>query len=206
MSSPTQDRPLTERDRQREETRRRLFDAALEIFRRDGMDKAKIDDIARLAGVSRGSFYFHFPTKEDVMLEVLGESEAELVTQLQNLPDDTPIERALDTVAEQMGRRWAQDPTLLSDLGVVVMRSFATDADVQAARESHPARHALLPHMQRGIDRGQIANALPAELTTDFFLVNMFGAAMAWVGTQQVPLESMLKVVVHFFLKAVRPD
>ena len=62
--------PVPHRERQRLETHRRVFEAALEIFIRDGVAAARIEDITSLAAVSRGSFYFHFPTKEDVLLAI----------------------------------------------------------------------------------------------------------------------------------------
>src|SRR5690606_227101 len=74
----TEKRAPTERDRQREETHRRLFETALDLFRRDGIEAASIEEIANRAGVSRGTFYFHFPTKDDVLLELIAEKEVGL--------------------------------------------------------------------------------------------------------------------------------
>ena len=65
----------TARDLQREETRERVFEAALDVFREQGMAQARIEDIAQAAEVSRGTFYFHFPRREDVMLELLDRSQ-----------------------------------------------------------------------------------------------------------------------------------
>lgn len=57
------------RDLQRQETFVRVYEAALEEFRRVGVDKARVSDICQLAGVAKGTFFFHFPTKDDVLLE-----------------------------------------------------------------------------------------------------------------------------------------
>ena len=46
-----------------EETRTRILDAALEAFARDGYDEASVAEICRLAGVTKGGFYHHFPSK-----------------------------------------------------------------------------------------------------------------------------------------------
>jgi TetR/AcrR family transcriptional regulator, regulator of mycofactocin system len=46
-------------------TRRRLQDAALDLFDRVGFDDATIDDIAEAAGTSRRTFFRYFATKED---------------------------------------------------------------------------------------------------------------------------------------------
>src|SRR5262249_34504134 len=55
-------------------TRRKLIRAALEIWSEQGFDDAfeetTAEDIARAAGVSKGTFYFHFAHKEDILLEM----------------------------------------------------------------------------------------------------------------------------------------
>ncbi len=51
------------------ETRRRVYEAALAEFERVGVEEARIDDIVTAAGVSWGTFYQYFPSKQDVILE-----------------------------------------------------------------------------------------------------------------------------------------
>jgi AcrR family transcriptional regulator len=53
------------------ETRARLFDAALAEIGRSGLAGADVTAIASAAGVVQGTFYFHFPTKEHVLVELV---------------------------------------------------------------------------------------------------------------------------------------
>ena len=59
----------TSRDQQRQDTFARVFDAALQEFHRVGVEKARVSDICHTAGVAKGTFFFHFATKDDVLLE-----------------------------------------------------------------------------------------------------------------------------------------
>jgi AcrR family transcriptional regulator len=61
---------LRARERSGDQTRRRLFETAIAEFCRVGVPAASIGRIAELAGVSRPAFYFHFPTKDHVLLEL----------------------------------------------------------------------------------------------------------------------------------------
>jgi TetR/AcrR family transcriptional regulator, repressor for uid operon len=70
------------RDAQRQQTRQKVYAAALAEFKRTGMAAADVGDIATAAGVARGTFYFHFPTKEHVLAELERHEEARLVAQL----------------------------------------------------------------------------------------------------------------------------
>lgn len=60
-----------DRFEQRKLTRARLIDAALQLFSTSGYEHATIDDISQAAGYSKGAYYFHFSTKEDILLELL---------------------------------------------------------------------------------------------------------------------------------------
>jgi TetR/AcrR family transcriptional regulator, repressor for uid operon len=73
---------LSGREAQRRQTRQRVYAAALAEFRRTGMAAADVGVIAKEAGVARGTFYFHFPTKEHVLAELERDEEARLVAQL----------------------------------------------------------------------------------------------------------------------------
>lgn len=52
------------------DTRQDLLEAARQIFARDGFELARLEDVARVAGKSRGAFYAHFRDKEDVFLAI----------------------------------------------------------------------------------------------------------------------------------------
>jgi AcrR family transcriptional regulator len=59
--------------RRREETRQRLMEAALSVFARHGYERATVDEIVREAGFSKGAFYVHFESKEDLFWAMLEE-------------------------------------------------------------------------------------------------------------------------------------
>jgi AcrR family transcriptional regulator len=52
-------------------TEQRLLAAAETIFARDGFEAARLEDIAALAGYTRGAFYAHFESKEDIFVGLL---------------------------------------------------------------------------------------------------------------------------------------
>lgn len=58
------------REAQRLATREKLLTVSVEEFQRTGFSETDVARIAQRAGVSRGTFYFHFPAKEDVLAEI----------------------------------------------------------------------------------------------------------------------------------------
>jgi AcrR family transcriptional regulator len=79
--------------------RRRLLDAAREAFGEHGPDLS-IEAIARAAGVGATTFYRHFPTKDDLvsqLLDDLAEGAREAAAAAAEIPDDWEAFRAVFT-------------------------------------------------------------------------------------------------------------
>jgi AcrR family transcriptional regulator len=79
--------PVTKK-RRREETRQKLLESAFSVFATHGYERATVDEIVREAGFSKGAFYVHFESKEDLFWAMLEGRVANL--------QDT-IREALDT-------------------------------------------------------------------------------------------------------------
>ncbi|CAO5249192.1 TetR/AcrR family transcriptional regulator [Frankia sp. AgKG'84/4] len=91
MTLPTvepieRDKPNGPRSRKGAATRARLLDAAKAVFEEDGFLEARISDIAEKAGLSHGSFYHYFDSKEQIFREV-----AMALSDFLNTPLDTVI-------------------------------------------------------------------------------------------------------------------
>lgn len=65
---------MTEQERS-EKTRSRILQAAMEAFAEHGYDASGVADICRRAGVSKGAFYHHFPSKQALFLHLLNSWE-----------------------------------------------------------------------------------------------------------------------------------
>jgi AcrR family transcriptional regulator len=77
--------PAGSRKRQAERTRatrRKLLDAAKRIFAQDGFEAARLEDIAAGAGYTRGAFYSHFKSKEDIFFALFEEWVRERIDSL----------------------------------------------------------------------------------------------------------------------------
>lgn len=83
----------TSREAKRLQTRERLMGAAIGEFKRAGMAAADVGAIVAAAGVAHGTFFFHFPTKEHVLLELERREEeriAKLLGRFAKTPRDLP--------------------------------------------------------------------------------------------------------------------
>lgn len=79
---------LSRRERKKEQTRRRIFEAAIALFRDKGFEQTTVDEITERADVGRGTFFNYFPRKESVLaflseerLEVAEENGQQLLAE-----------------------------------------------------------------------------------------------------------------------------
>jgi AcrR family transcriptional regulator len=85
------------REAKRLQTRARLMGAAIAEFKRSGMAEADVGAIVAAAGVAHGTFFFHFPTKEHVLLELERREEDRIAKQFgQFLESNDELAAALD--------------------------------------------------------------------------------------------------------------
>ena len=54
-----------------EETRTKIMESAIKLFSTNGFNKASVDDICEEAGISKGAFYHHFKSKQELFLALL---------------------------------------------------------------------------------------------------------------------------------------
>jgi|SRR4051794_1078239 len=73
-----------------EETRRKLLKAAEKVFSKVGFEAARLEDIAKEAGHTRGAFYAHFSRKEDLFFALLEGKAYEHLRTIQSMTDEYP--------------------------------------------------------------------------------------------------------------------
>jgi AcrR family transcriptional regulator len=126
------------RSRKGAESRARLLDAAKEVFEETGFLEARISDIAERAGLSHGSFYHYFDSKEQIFREVAEALEDRLSAPLRAVVLD-PSSRATprDRIAEGIRRHLESYRDEARIMGVIEQVS-RYDEHVNAMRH---ARH-----------------------------------------------------------------
>ncbi len=194
---------LSRRGQQREETRNRLFDAAVAEFRRVGFADAQIDDIVREAGVARGTFYFHFPTKEHVLVELARRGQESIIERLaalrrRPLAVKSFLQHLIDAViAESMsdGEPWLQRE---------IFALFARQAKALEGQD-YPLQEAVTQFFREAQERGEVrADLMPSELTM-IFLTSMFGVMLSRANPLGPELRPSLKRVIDVFVRGVAP-
>jgi AcrR family transcriptional regulator len=160
------------RERQRSLTHQRIVAAAVAEFERVGVAHSRVEHICRAAGVSRPTFYAHFPSKEDVVLELQ--------------------RRAADAIVDAILSRLAEAATLAEVIDSLVDGLFAAagsishrlrreilSLDVRERRRADwdgtPLFRALRSRIEAARQRGEIGARHDATQLTRCVLVSLLG-------------------------------
>jgi AcrR family transcriptional regulator len=99
------------RRRRGQQTRGRLMEAATGVFARSGFDRATVDEIVREAGFSKGAFYVHFESKEDLFWAMLEDRISRQQEALRKAVDHSkPIEANVRTILRAVFGLLGEDP------------------------------------------------------------------------------------------------
>lgn len=89
-------RRLEKKKSARSQKRKKIIDKAWELFEKNGYEETKVEDITKDLGISKGSFYTYFATKEELLYEVLGKIKKEIIENLENINVDQTPEKVLE--------------------------------------------------------------------------------------------------------------
>lgn len=161
------------RETQRLQTRARVFDAAVAEFGRSGLASADVAAIAAAAGVARGTFYFHFPTKEHVLVELERAEEDKIVTALgtQPAPGDDLMSLLTRLVGHVLAAEDRLGPNVFRDmLGL----HFSAARPPENELREHPLAGFVIAAIAQAQAAGRVsADADPGELGV-IFMTGLF--------------------------------
>jgi AcrR family transcriptional regulator len=151
----------TRRHRPPEARRAQILEAAFRCFAERGYHASRMDDLVRESGLSKGSLYWHFDSKEDVFLALFDALEAEVFAAW----DDEerhghPVVRMLEREGEIVLERMAGQRVLLG----AWMEFLAHPAARERMRLTYERSRARLAELiRRGVDEGELRADLPAD-------------------------------------------
>jgi AcrR family transcriptional regulator len=166
-------------------TRVRILDSAAEVFREKGYAATSLNDIALAAGLKTGSLYFHFPTKDGLVHEMLKygidvtlRQVSEAVEQLG--PEARPRERVRAAIEAHMAALHSQ-----TDYAAAVLRTIDQFPPETLKRyRAHERRYHR--YWQRLLSGAQQAGTVTAGLDTKLLAALLLGAMNStWRATSQ---------------------
>ncbi|BBX24833.1 TetR family transcriptional regulator [Mycolicibacter terrae] len=194
------------RSRKGLQTRERLLGAALAEFKRAGMAAADIGAVVAAAGVAHGTFFFHFPTKEHVLLELERREEERMAAELARFFDSEHDVRAalaqIVHVLERLERRLGGH--LFKELLVLHFSPTRPPAEVWP---THPVIVAVIEELERARDRGEIPADVDVMHNGISFLVGLYALLITIPEDKEVraPVIEEYLTTYLYGMRVIRP-
>ena len=189
-----------------DERKYQILNAAENVFTKKGLDLTRMDDIAEETGLSKGTLYLYFKSKDDLIIAILDRIFQGVFTQLDARKDNklSATEAILEFTEEAI-----RDYKMMMRLMPIAYEFLALafrNKTVQKALKQY-FRHymdVLVPIIQRGIDSGEFRQVDANEVAIAAGAIYE-GTVLLWVyDNSLINIESHIRSSIKLLLEGVQ--
>ena len=182
----------------------RILEAAVDVLADRGYHDANVDDIVKKSGSSKGGFYFHFPSKERMVIALMEQQSAKLVEKVEiSIAGYADPEQRLQIAIETLIRTFSKRKKIARILLInVVGNGKIMDSKFLHVRE----RFANL--ICRELDNAVKEGLIPSQntgLASHIWLEALHEVLHSWlISPNQSSVESMITDLTSFLFRSVQ--
>jgi AcrR family transcriptional regulator len=194
------------RERKKARLRQQIIDTAIRLFRKQGYEKTRVDDIVRILEISQPTFFRYFPSKDAVLRDV-GKRGFECIAE--RLKSELSIKASTADRLRRLYHSLACEAENDRPLWQAVVLSGAMDAvrspEVRGAECI--VAGLLRDILAQGQERGEITDRFPVVHLAEFMEALYHTVVRQWTVDLTGPhkLTERVDSAVEFFLRAVKP-
>ena len=156
MSAPELSLPIRQRRKQARPSE--LLDAALALFVEKGFAATRAEEVAHRAGVSKGTLYLYFPSKEELLKAVIRHTlSADIAGGREWVQafNGTASEALTELLSRWWERVYDSPNSAIFKLVLTEVRNFPDIAEFYAREVAAPGMELMSQLLQRGVDSGE---------------------------------------------------
>lgn len=166
---------ITKRKLQAVETKMRIFNAASELMKKKGFDDITIQEIQERAGISVGTFYHYFKSKQDVFFEIYGKGDEFYKTEV--APE---LNARKLTYEEKIILFFVKYSIFITGNGIESVRQLFNTNNRFFISKGRYMIELLQDIISKGQLEGEIITEMNAEEITDFLFIHARGVVFNW--------------------------
>jgi AcrR family transcriptional regulator len=175
-----------------DERRRQLLAMGRTAFTENSYDEVSIDELAKKAKISKGLFYYYFPTKRDLYIAGLRETADELIAKLVDVPEGgSPRERAIAGVDAYLAHVENQSS------GFIALMRGGIGSDPEVFNVLEGVRIAILDEFLSGAPISAFLKSRPLSRIAIRSWIGMVEAAsIEWLASRDIPRQGVRDLLV----------
>ncbi len=191
------------RVQQREDTRRKILEAAAQVFSEKGFYGSVVDDIVKASGTSKGAVYFYFDSKEQIFLSLVDEYAATVAQQIQiAVLRSRGLVRQIEAMVATLVRTFQGNRALAK---IVLVDWAAAGTEFQGKRIALKTMlvEVLRGYLDRAVQDGRIAPQ-DTEMAAYLWIGAISEVVVRWLNTGKPnPLDEVLVPLTRLLLGSV---
>ena len=189
-----------------------ILAAALEVFAERGFQAARLDEVAKRAGVSKGALYLYFETKADLFRAVVVDAISPNIERVEAVAAaDLPLERVARVALPMLARQVVGDRRISGVVKLVIAESRNHPELASIWRESvvEPGVQLISGLIASAQARGEVRSGDPRLFA--FGLMGPMVLSMVWretfepVGADPIDVVALAEQHVDTVLRGMRP-
>jgi TetR/AcrR family transcriptional regulator, transcriptional repressor for nem operon len=175
----------------RHESKTRFLNAALHVIRLKGYTATRVEDVCGEAGLTKGSFFHHFASKEQIgiaAIEQFGEAADTIFGSAPYTMNPDPRDRVLGYVDFRIAMLQRDIVEFTCLMGTMVQETYATHPDIRAACDQRMSEHVAM--LTRDIEAAKQQYAPDATWTAEsvgYFMQSVLQGAFIFAKAKQNP-------------------
>ncbi len=165
---------LTSRAKQAVATKTKIYKCGIRLVEQHGYDNITIEQIARKANVSVGTYYHYFPSKFDLLVEFYRQGDLFFKAQISELLC------RYSNCAERITAYFALYAQLAMDNGIEMVRKLYVPTNTMFLTQGRIMQDLLTEILQQGQENGELTDQVAAEALTEKLFVVARGVIFDW--------------------------
>lgn len=188
-----------------EERKLQIIEAAVSVFAREGFNKARMDDIADKAGLSKGALYWYFKSKDAIILTILDSLFSREISRIQKLADiDLPVREMMkvyiDSITKDLGAMKPMMPILFEFIAMAFRQKNIRKSLQKYFKNFMEVTEPLI---QRGIDKGEFIPVDPTNASQTIGAI-IEGSVLLWsYDPETIDLKALIESSVNLLLEGL---
>jgi AcrR family transcriptional regulator len=169
------------------ETKDKILKCATVLFKEQGFEDTSVDSIMKKAGLSKGSFYVHFNSKDEIIAcfinTVISKINMDLDSLMHSFKDDTPVTPTLFKILEMVSINKVEElGYLLNRNAAIIQINKALNYDLFMNYNKSIYR-AVFRLVTLGIEKGEFNKEYSADTIASDIVTTVRGFIFEWIST-----------------------
>jgi AcrR family transcriptional regulator len=191
--------PLTGRAKQRIDTRNQVFEAAIAEFAKSGIANTQIEAIVSRAGVSVGTFYRYFTSRDDVLRELQRRNAAHVIDRIEKVKKTLELPAYLRQLLTILAVDVPPTDVMLEREALATLVKNPPEPD---SIEVHPIYGQVIAKLREGQEAGTVRSDISAVVLGKQFFYQVFGV-LAGTLREHRP-EAEMEALLAVYLQGIR--